>query len=178
MLIMLYRNIGQCARVKQLNAEKAATCIAPNSDAYLIHFPGGLNYTFGRSKAYFYGNFTVKETIQEPLELVLTTNRCTLDMKTCETFNKLTLTRICSYINDDKGIFASFFKSFEPKFHCPIQPGVYFFKNSIIDLTFFTNFPLEGYRWQANIKLFLKGKINKEVYCMNAQASMIWVKKN
>ncbi|XP_058449308.1 uncharacterized protein LOC131429273 [Malaya genurostris] len=171
------RNVVLCARFKQLIAEKAATCISPTSNTYVIQFPAGLNCTFGKSKADFYGNFTVTETIQEPLELIVITNRCNLNMRTCETFNKLTLTRICSYINDDKGIFASFLKSLEPDFRCPIKPGVYFFKNSTIDLSIFTMFPLEGYRWQSSIKLISKSASKKEIYCLNSQASMIWVRK-
>lgn len=100
-----------------------------------------------------------------------------MDMKTCELFNKINLSNICRYINDEKGLWASFFKSLEPDLRCPIKPGVYKFENSIIDLSFFTNFPLEGYRWQASLKLYSKTQPKKELFCLSTQNSMRWVKK-
>ncbi|XP_065088221.1 uncharacterized protein LOC135709761 [Ochlerotatus camptorhynchus] len=168
---------GKSARVKEFVQEKAAICSTPNSNQYVIKFPGPLNITTASNIVRFYGNFTVTETIQEPLELAVIPNRCTMDMKTCELFNKVTLPNVCRYINDDKGLWASFFKSMEPDLRCPIKPGVYKFENSIADLSFFVTFPLEGYRWQTSVKLYSKNQSKKELFCLSSQSSMRWVKK-
>ncbi|XP_019546967.3 uncharacterized protein LOC109417327 [Aedes albopictus] len=176
-LSLIFAGSINSARVKEYVQEKAATCPVPNADKFVIQFPGPLNFTSGSNVVQFQGNFTVMETIQEPLEIILATNRCTLDMKTCELFNKLTLSDVCRYINDQKGIWASFFKSMEPDFHCPIKPGLYKFQNSVVDLSFATNFPLEGYRWQTSMKLYSTVKPKKELYCLSSQSLMRWVKK-
>ncbi|XP_021697711.1 uncharacterized protein LOC110675940 [Aedes aegypti] len=176
-LIILAIHEGICARVKEFVCEKAATCSSPNAHQFVIQFPGPLNCTMGSNIVQFHGNFTVTETIQEPLELLIIPNRCTMDMKSCELFNKLTLTNICRYINDESGILAPFFRSIEPNIQCPIKPGFYQFKKSIIDLTFFLKFPLEGYRWQSSMKLYSRSKPKKELYCLSEQVSMRWVKK-
>ncbi|XP_055639358.1 uncharacterized protein LOC129777228 [Toxorhynchites rutilus septentrionalis] len=170
-------NIIDCARIKELKAEKAATCITANTDKYIIQFPGPLNYTADGNRIHFFGNFTVTETIKEPLEVAVIANRCSVEMKTCEPFNKLTLSRVCTYINDENGIFISFFKSITPVFRCPIKPGLYTFQKSVLDLTFFTIFALEGYRWQANIKLFSRDNAKRELYCLATQALMRWVRR-
>ncbi|XP_053692039.1 uncharacterized protein LOC128740520 [Sabethes cyaneus] len=166
------------SRIKEFLGEKVATCVTPNTKDYLLEFPTGWNYSIGSNKVHFYGSFVIKETIQAPIDLIIASNRCTLDMKTCEPFNKFTLPRICTYVNDENGVFASFFNSLEPNFHCPLKPGVYEFKNSTIDLRFFTNFPLEGYRWTASLKLISKDKLKKEIFCLYAQVYVRWIRKS
>ncbi|XP_058814617.1 uncharacterized protein LOC131678459 [Topomyia yanbarensis] len=168
---------GNSARTKVLVVEKLATCSAPNSDKYVIRLPNPLNFTSVNNKLQIYGNLTVMEVIQEPLEVVFVTNRCSLDMKTCEPFNKRTLPRICSYINEEKGSWATFFRSFEPDVRCPIKPNVYTFGNISVDLTFATIFALDGYRWQAYLKLFSSGKQKRELLCVSVQFWMKWVKR-
>ncbi|XP_021697712.1 uncharacterized protein LOC110675941 [Aedes aegypti] len=175
--VLLFASGVNCARVKEYVQEKAATCPVPNADKFAVQFPGPMNFTSGSNVVKFYGNFTVTETIQEPLEIIIATNRCTLDMKTCELFNKLTLSDLCRYINDQKGVWASFFKSMEPDFRCPIKPGLYKFVNSVVDLSFSTNFPLEGYRWQTSLKLYSTVKPKRELFCISSQSFMRWIKK-
>ncbi|XP_055542872.1 uncharacterized protein LOC129728453 [Wyeomyia smithii] len=178
LVLLLLIESDYCARVKEFRGEKVATCVTPNTDDYSIVFPNGWNYSISSNKANFYGNFIIKEVIEEPIDLIIISNRCTLDMKNCEPFNKFTLPRICTYLNDEKGVFALFFNSVEPRFHCPLKPGVYEFRDSVIDLSFFTNFRLEGYRWTASIKLVSKGKIKKDIFCLYAQCIVSWVRKS
>lgn len=175
---VLFGNAISCARVRVYSQEKAATCTVPYADKYAIQFPGNLNFTSNGNIIKFHGNFSVTELIQEPLEMILVSNRCTLDMKTCEQFNKVTLADICRYINDEKGRWAPFFRSTDPDFKCPIKPGVYKFQKSILDLTFFTKFPMEGYRWLTFIKLFSGTKPKKELLCLTSQSSMYWIRKS
>uniref|UniRef100_A0A8D8DWM7 (northern house mosquito) hypothetical protein n=1 Tax=Culex pipiens TaxID=7175 RepID=A0A8D8DWM7_CULPI len=98
-------------------------------------------------------------------------------MKTCEPFNKIALGGVCATINDANGMLAPFFAGLEPKFRCPIEPGVYQFRNAEVDLRFFTTFPLEGYRWQAKLKLYSKTKNRRELFCLAELVSMKWVRK-
>lgn len=58
--------------MKEFVGEKVATCSSPNADQFIIKFPGPLNYTMGSNIVRFHGNFTVTETIQDPLEVRLT----------------------------------------------------------------------------------------------------------
>ncbi|XP_062542048.1 uncharacterized protein LOC134210041 [Armigeres subalbatus] len=177
-LIILLNNWGSCARVKEYVQEKAAICAVPNADQFALQLPGPFNYSMGNKNTIkFYGNFTITTVIQEPLELVIIANRCTLNMKSCELFNKVTLTDLCRHINDQKGVMISFFKSIDPIFQCPIKPGLYQFKNSVVDLSFVSIFPLEGYRWQTSLKLYSKTKPMKELFCLSSQSFMHWVKK-
>ncbi|EDS44301.1 conserved hypothetical protein [Culex quinquefasciatus] len=164
-------------RIKEFNVEQAAPCQTSGNETYVIQFPDGVNYTFENNLVDFHGNFTVSEAIKEPLEFVVVTNRCSLDMKTCEPFNKIALGGVCATINDANGMLAPFFAGLEPKFRCPIEPGVYRFRNAVVDLRFFTTFPLEGYRWQAKLKLYSKTKNRRELFCLAELVSMKWVRK-
>lgn len=111
-------------------------------------------------------------------QFIVVAHRCTMNMKTCEPFNTIALSRICTYINDENGMLASFFRTMEPNLRCPIRPGLYRFVNSTMNLKFFTAFPIEGYRWQASLKLYSKEKgIKRELYCLSGHASMKWVRK-
>ncbi|XP_062551817.1 uncharacterized protein LOC134217075 [Armigeres subalbatus] len=175
-LILLYMKGGTGARVKEYIQEEAAICPQPNADKFVIQFPGQLNFTTGISSVEFHGNFTITDVIQEPLELVIHITRCTLDNKTCDQFNKLTLTNICRYVNDEKGPLVGFFKSMEPKIRCPIKPGAYRFKNSLVDLSFTTIYPMEGYRWKAHLKLNSR-RPKRELFCVFSQSIMRWTKK-
>ncbi|XP_062551816.1 uncharacterized protein LOC134217074 [Armigeres subalbatus] len=171
-------NFGNCARVKEYFQEKAATCVVPYANKFVVQFPTPtLNFTTSNNIIKLYGNFTVTEVIQEPLEMIVVSNRCTLDMKTCEQFNKRVLTDICHYINDGKGLWAQFFRRIEPEFNCPVEPGLYTFKNTALDLSFLTNLPLEGYRWQTTIKLNSRTKPKRELYCLLSLSTNRWVRK-
>lgn len=110
-------------------------------------------------------------------QLMIIPNRCTMDMTSCELFNKLTISNLCRYINDERVFLRSFLRSIEPNIRCPIRPGFYQFRNSSIDFRFFANFPLEGYRWQTSMKLYSNSKPKRELYCLSSQTSMRWVKK-
>lgn len=110
-------------------------------------------------------------------QLIILINRCTLDMSTCEEFNSLALTNLCRYINDEKGMAASFFRSIDPVLHCPIKPGIYKFKKSIVDLSFTLPMPMEGYRWKADLKLYSRIRPKKELLCVASQSMLRWTNK-
>ncbi|XP_001857716.2 uncharacterized protein LOC6043225 [Culex quinquefasciatus] len=172
-----YLHLCSTMRVKEFYDLKMATCNASNSDQYVLDFKT-LNYSIKNNVVHFYGNFTVTETIQEPLEFTIIANRCSLDMKSCQHFETITLSRICTYINDENGLLASFFKGIKPTPHCPIKPGLYTFENCAMNLKFFTTFPIEGYRWQTHHKLALKGKTSKkDLYCLAGDCSVGWYEK-
>ncbi|XP_062542049.1 uncharacterized protein LOC134210042 [Armigeres subalbatus] len=175
--INCYITCGICARVKEFVVEKTATCSTSNDKQFVIQVPKPLRYNTDSNMVEFLGNFTVTETIQEPLELMIIPNRCTMDMTSCELFNKLTISNLCRYINDERVFLRSFLRSIEPNIRCPIRPGFYQFRNSSIDFRFFANFPLEGYRWQTSMKLYSNSKPKRELYCLSSQTSMRWVKK-
>ncbi|EDS34760.1 conserved hypothetical protein [Culex quinquefasciatus] len=177
-ILLLCIHIISNARVKEFFDIEMATCTNPNTEKFLIQFPGAINHTFKDNVVSLHGNFTVTEVIQEPLEFIVVAHRCTMNMKTCEPFNTIALSRICTYINDENGMLASFFRTMEPNLRCPIRPGLYRFVNSTMNLKFFTAFPIEGYRWQASLKLYSKEKgVKRELYCLSGHASMKWVKK-
>ncbi|KXJ74434.1 hypothetical protein RP20_CCG013702 [Aedes albopictus] len=162
-------NNGGCAkRIKEYVQEKAEVCPNSNTDNFTVQFPGPLNYSVNNNAVKFHGDFTVTEIIQEPLELIISIDRCALDMKTCEEFNKLTFTNLCRHVNDEKGLVSKFFKGMEPAVRCPIKPGIYKFKNAVFDLSFTIPLPMEGFHWQANLRLYSRIRPKKELLCVSS----------
>ncbi|XP_019547049.3 uncharacterized protein LOC109417411 [Aedes albopictus] len=170
-------NGGRAKRIKEYVQEIAEICPNANSGNFTVQFPGPLNYSMSSNLIKLHGNFTITETIQEPLELIILIDRCALDMKTCEEHNKLTFTNLCRHVNDEKDVVAKFFKNVDPIVRCPIKPGIYKFKNAVFDLSFTLPLPMEGYRWQAKLKLYSRIRPKRELFCVSSLSSMHWVNK-
>ncbi|XP_055600313.1 uncharacterized protein LOC129749374 [Uranotaenia lowii] len=160
------------ARTKEFVVDRFSPCLNSSNDKYTVRFPDQVKYTISKNVVQLHGNFNVTETIQEPLEMALITNRCSMDMKSCEQFNKMTVSRLCSVLSNEKNMWTSFYKSVDPDLRCPFQPGIYKFINSSSDLSFFRNFPLEGFRWQVYMKFYTtKNKAKREIFCLTIQGS-------
>ncbi|XP_035779850.1 uncharacterized protein LOC118460024 isoform X2 [Anopheles albimanus] len=155
-------------RNKEIVIEKAKTCTTNKTEFYAIKFPAPLNFTSRNNIVRFYGNFSVTEVIRPPLELILIAYRCTMDLQSCQRYNAVQMTKICSFLMDTNSFWTPFVRSIEPPVKCPIHP------DSAFDVSFFTSFPLDGYSWQVTMKLYSTAYTpKKEVFCFASQATLI-----
>lgn len=69
-------------------------------------------------------------------------------------------------------------KTFEPRIRCPIMPGNYSAKDSVLDLTAISGFPTNGFTWVEAIKgVAGDGKNKKLVFCANVEAKITSVRE-
>uniref|UniRef100_A0A182VU25 ATP-dependent Clp protease proteolytic subunit n=1 Tax=Anopheles minimus TaxID=112268 RepID=A0A182VU25_9DIPT len=169
-------------RNKELVIDKAKTCQTNKTDSFLIKFTVPANFSSSNNVVRFHGNFSVLQPILAPLEVTLIAYRCTLDLQNCQRYNALQVPKICSFLADTNSFWSPFVRSIEPTVKCPLQPvkdlATYVFKDSALDMNFFTSFPLDGYTWQVTMKLYSTANTpKKEVFCFAAQATLKRVRK-
>lgn len=57
--------------------------------------------------------------------------------------------------------------AFEPKLHCPVQPGKYVVESTSVDVGSFAILPIDGYIWVTTLKGFSgEGKSKKQIMCL------------
>jgi hypothetical protein len=91
------------------------------------------------------GSVEVRKKINGPLDASGETNRCSLDMKTCEKFGTFNIPEGCKKFKDPKTFYANLMDNFEPRPSCPVLPGNYTIRKTIVDLKAFRFVPLDGY---------------------------------
>lgn len=121
------------------------------------------------------GYVNVKQDIQGDMELVLESNRCTFDMKTCEKFPSPTIRELCRKFNTKNAFYSSFFDNIKPTVKCPLKAGNYTINKTKLDLSPIYALPLDGYVWISKIKVLAKDKNNKKriEMCMNTETKII-----
>lgn len=123
---------------------------------------------------------TVSEEVPGEIEFVIESNRCTLDMKTCEKYPVMNVREMCKKFQEKNAFFSMTLASFKPPLKCPIKTGNYSLEESFIDLTPVAFVPLDGFVWIVTFKLVAneKGSKNKKtVLCMNSETKIIKVNK-
>jgi hypothetical protein len=143
-----------------------------------------VNITFAPTninKISYFGFFDLKEDILGDLTLAFETNRCSLDLKTCEKYSQRNFNGLCDILQDENSYFASFFQSLSPQLKChPLKAGVYTAPNSTIDLQIFTYLPIDGYFWIIQLKLVEQRKNSaskKLIMCINAESKVVKTRK-
>ncbi|CRK88021.1 CLUMA_CG001807, isoform A [Clunio marinus] len=122
------------------------------------------------------GTLDVSEEIAGDIVFILETNKCTLNMKTCEKFTTLNIRDFCDRFTDKNQFFYEALASVQPEFKCPIKAGNYTMFPTIVDLSVTNMFPLDGYVWVASFKFISitnKGKTKKIVFCMNIEIKVV-----
>lgn len=122
------------------------------------------------------GKLVVLEEIKSEIDLVLETNRCSLDMKTCEKSTTLNIRKICPKLKEKDQLYSKAISMIEPPLECPIKPGNYTSKQSSIEFKKVALLPIDGYVWIVTIKLVSSGTGNKAkrlILCLNAEVKII-----
>lgn len=126
------------------------------------------------------GTIVVVEEVPGEIELVLESNKCSLDMKTCEKYDIINVREMCKKFQDKHAFYSNIFTHIKPTLECPIKPGNYTLEESSLDLRPFALFPVDGYIWVSSFKFVsgqkgIKGK--KVVMCINAEVKILKTRK-
>lgn len=127
------------------------------------------------NKVTLLGYVTVSQEVPGGIELIMETNKCTLDMKRCEKYSNRTFRDMCKKFKEKNTFYSSAFSSIEPTLQCPIKPGNYTL-NSTFDLSSFTVLPLGDYLWIMTFKLISGengSKRKKIVFCFNTELTIL-----
>lgn len=117
----------------------------------------------------------VTEEVKGDLSLLIETNKCSLDMKTCEKFTGVNVPDICKKFVDKNAFYSPVFEKIKPPFRCPLKPGLYTLEESVLDLFIISMMPLDGYIWVVKFQLISsqKGKKAKEIaMCLNSETKI------
>lgn len=120
------------------------------------------------------GVLEAKEEVLGDIEFVMEASRCTLDMKTCEKYSTLNVGEMCVKFEWKNIYYSGIFDNFKPHLKCPFQPGNYTLEESVLDLSPFTMFPLDGYVYIAAFRL-VSGKARKSkkvIMCINTETKI------
>lgn len=123
------------------------------------------------------GTIEVSELVSGQIDLALESNKCSLDMKSCEKFTTINVKDMCKKFKD--ALYSNAFSSIQPPLDCPIKPGNYTLKDSILDLSMFSLLPIDGFIYVASVKLVSSengGKTKRIVFCMNIETKIMRIR--
>lgn len=122
----------------------------------------------------------VTEEVQAEVDFVIESNQCKMDMKTCQKENSLNVAGMCDMFKAKNTIYSSIFDSIEPPLRCPIKPGNYTLRESILDLSPIRLIPLDGFVYVTTFRLVSgpKGTRSKKVaLCLNTETKIFKTNK-
>lgn len=113
--------------------------------------------------------------------MIITANRCALDMSFCEEYDRISIGKLCSRFIQKNAPWSPFFDEIQPKITCPIEVGNYTFNNLVFDLGQTASIlPIGGYRWLAFSK-FLQQRENDQkkdiFFCLDVEVIITNTKK-
>lgn len=118
----------------------------------------------------------VTKEVKGDMELIFDTNRCSLDMKTCEKYPGANIRGLCEKFEQKNAFYTPIFENFKPAIKCPLKPDIYTLKESKMDFSLFSLIPLDGYVWVVTIKVLSaeSGIKKKEVaMCLNTETKIV-----
>lgn len=107
------------------------------------------------------GLVTVSEEILGNIDLVMETNRCTLDLKTCFKENTINFKGMCKVFSMKNAFYSKVFDSLQPNFDCPLKAGNYTLRETSFDLMFARPFPIDGHIFIMTFKWIQVDRKNK-----------------
>lgn len=85
---------------------------------------------------------------------------------------------MCDAVGNKGGPLEETSKAFTPRVLCPLMPGSYKTKESIIDLAPFSMLPTDGYVWLLIMKIVSgEGKKQKPVMCLTVEGQITKLRK-
>lgn len=121
------------------------------------------------------GPFHISEEITGNIEMVLETNKCSLDMKKCEKYSNHNIPNMCIKFRENNAFYSAAFASIHPPLRCPIKPGNYTADDSTFDMTAIQMLPIDGYVWVITFKLVASesgSKTKRIVFCLNTETKI------
>lgn len=116
--------------------------------------------------------------INGPLELIIETNRCDINMKRCEKFSTQKITKVCHMFEGKNNIFSSVLATMQPPVSCPIKAQRYEAINSSMDMTSLAYLPLTGSIFLSTSKLYSgEGKKAEMALCTTFDMRIIRARK-
>ena len=125
------------------------------------------------------GTMEVTEEVPGDLNLVVESNKCDLEMKSCVKYNTFNIGGVCQKFLDKKEFYSDVLSSITPPLKCPIKVGNYTLDERTLDLRIISFLPLDGYIWVNSYKLVSsqKGKPKKVILCLNAEIKIMRTNK-
>lgn len=120
------------------------------------------------------GSIVVSQQVSGQIDLVLESNKCSFDMKSCEKLTTINIKDMCKKFKD--ALYSSAFSSIQPPLECPIKPGNYTIKDSTIELSMVSLLPIDGFVYVTSIKLVSSengGKTKRIVFCLNSEMKIV-----
>jgi hypothetical protein len=152
---------------KHITVDKFGPCPDGDQNPIQMKMPfqvdsSGFNVTFD-------GQLLVSATVTGPLDLEIQTSRCTLEMKDCAYYDKITIPQICKKLLDQGAFWTPFLDNFQPSLTCPIKKGGYVLNNATLYLDIVSKLPIHGYRWLPVIRFISKGTTK---FCIAAEVAI------
>lgn len=147
---------------------------------------GYLNISFAKTninKVTFSVAVELSENIDGDLVLIFEVNRCSLDMKTCQFYNRRNFYQLCDLMNGESFFgLENLFKSVKPQPVChPVRSNTYVSPEATIDLSVLSYLPLDGFVWLFSINVVEKateGKLKKNIGCASFEVKVVRTRKN
>lgn len=145
-----------------------------------IEAPMILHFSFSNesenNKLTYSGFIQVTDDVHGEIELVMESNKCSLDMKTCVKYDTVNIREMCKKLEMRNTFYSSALTYIKPPFVCPFKAGNYTFQEATLDLTVFSFLPVFGYVWVSTFKLVSgqKGsKTKRVVMCLNTESKLV-----
>lgn len=93
----------------------------------------------------FSGYFSVQKNLENPIDLEIETNRCTLKQKDCQKFSKIKFENVCEKFFNSPLFGGKFVSAIKPKMKCPALQGTYNVQDVVMDLENIAKLPFSGW---------------------------------
>jgi hypothetical protein len=120
----------------------------------------------------FSGYVSISEDVPDDMHIVLESNKCSLDMKTCEKYMTFFIRRMCEKFQNKNAIYSAAVESIQPRPVCPIKAGNYTIPRSAIDFSVLNVLSFDGFIWVFKWKLvsFNNGtNLKKILLCLDME---------
>lgn len=101
----------------------------------------------------FSGFGYLPKDVNGDVEIIIETNRCSIDFKSCESVPGFALRDICKRFIEKNTFYSSALEGVKPPLICPVKAGNYTFVENKLDLSILAMLPLDGYIWLTTIKV-------------------------
>lgn len=121
------------------------------------------------------GHIYVMHDIVGDVELVVETNKCSVDMQKCDKYSTIIVRDMCKKFQEQNAFYSDVFRSIHPPFRCPIKKGNYTVSNSTFEMSRIAMLPLDGYVWVISFKWVssINGeKPKKVILCLNSETKI------
>lgn len=135
---------------------------------------------FNTEKIPITGLITVNKEVTGAIDFVIESNKCNFNLTSCTRTNAFNFAGMCDMFKEKNAFYSPIFDSIEPSLRCPIKPGNYTLRESILDLSPVRYFPMDGFVHVTTFRLVSGAKGNKPkkiVLCLNTEVKIFKTRK-